>query len=163
VFLIQFQMHFSRSHACHVTRLSFSSVAQQPKSGLGRFVVEVSRSHPITHTHTRQDSSERVISSTQRPLPTQRTTNTRDEHPCPQRDSNPDPSNEAAADPRLGPRGHRDRLPPVLSSDNRPDCIQWNVEVVKLLLTKFSSAFRYFRWRLLDQQTAVCWVKSKQQ
>jgi len=33
--------------------------------------------------------SERVISSTQRPLLTQHTTNTSDTHPCPQRDSNP--------------------------------------------------------------------------
>ena len=30
-----------------------------------------------------------MISSSQRPLPTQHTTNTRDEHPCHQRDSNP--------------------------------------------------------------------------
>jgi len=29
-----------------------------------------------------------MATSTQRPLPTQHTTNTRDENPCPQRDSN---------------------------------------------------------------------------
>ena len=42
-----------------------------------------------THTHT-QHSSERVISPSQRPLPMQHTkNNTKDQHPCPQRDSNP--------------------------------------------------------------------------
>jgi hypothetical protein len=46
--------------------------------------------HCHTQTHyTRYDSSERVISSLQRPLSTQHTTNTRDKHPCPQRDSSP--------------------------------------------------------------------------
>jgi hypothetical protein len=49
------------------------SVVQQPNSCLGRLFVEVSRSHTIrhTHTHTRWDSSEQVISFTQRPLPIQ--------------------------------------------------------------------------------------------
>jgi hypothetical protein len=42
-----------------------------------------------TQSDTRKDSSERVISASQRPLPTQHKTNTRDEEPCPQRDSNP--------------------------------------------------------------------------
>jgi IS4 transposase len=42
-----------------------------------------------THTHTRYDSTGRVISSSQRPLPTQSTTNTRDEHPYPHWDLNP--------------------------------------------------------------------------
>ena len=41
--------------------------------------------HTNTHTRTQQDSSERVISSSQRPFPTQHTT---DEHPCRQRYSN---------------------------------------------------------------------------
>jgi hypothetical protein len=45
--------------------------------------------HTHTRTHTQQDFSERVISQSQRPLPTQHTTNTRNEHKCPQRDSNP--------------------------------------------------------------------------
>jgi hypothetical protein len=31
---------------------SSSSVAQQPKAGLGRLIVEVSRSHTFIHTHT---------------------------------------------------------------------------------------------------------------
>ena len=48
-------------------------VALQPNSGPGRHTVEISRSHTIRHTRARQDSSERVISSSQRPLPTQQT------------------------------------------------------------------------------------------
>jgi hypothetical protein len=46
-------------------------------------IIEVSRSHTIRHIDTHPvDSSERVISSSQRPLPTKHTTNTRDENPC---------------------------------------------------------------------------------
>ena len=44
--------------------------------------------HTQTH-HSRQDSSGRVISQTQRPLPAQHTTPTRDREPIPRRDSNP--------------------------------------------------------------------------
>ena len=45
-----------------------------------------------THTHTRLVFvSGRVIRSSQRPLPTQHTTNSRDEHTCFQRDSNLQP------------------------------------------------------------------------
>ena len=63
----------------------FLSVAQQPKSGPGHLIVEVSISGTTRHTHIQQDSSERVISSSQGPLPRQYT---RDEYPCPERDSN---------------------------------------------------------------------------
>jgi hypothetical protein len=60
---------------------------QQPNSGLDRFTVEVSRTHTIRHTHSRYDSSERVISSSQRPLPKHHTAHTTDKYTCPQRDS----------------------------------------------------------------------------
>ena len=46
-----------------------------------------SHTHTHTHTHTCYDS-ERAISPLQRPLPAHHTT--RDEHPCPQQDSNPE-------------------------------------------------------------------------
>jgi hypothetical protein len=46
---------------------NFFPVALQRKSGLGRFIVEVSRSHTIRNTHTQQNCSERVIISSQRP------------------------------------------------------------------------------------------------
>jgi hypothetical protein len=39
--------------------------------------------------HTKLDTCERVVSSSQRPLPTQHTTNTWDKHKCRQWDSNP--------------------------------------------------------------------------
>ena len=44
--------------------INYFSVAQQPNQDLGRLIVEVSGSHTIRHTytHTRYDSSERVIS-----------------------------------------------------------------------------------------------------
>jgi hypothetical protein len=47
----------------------------------------------LDHTHldtfTRYKFPERVVSPSQRPLPTQHRTNTRDDHPCIQWDSNP--------------------------------------------------------------------------
>jgi len=65
-------------HTC----LSFC-VAQQTNSGLG---------HPLlrfrNYTHTRLDPSERLIGPSPRSLPTQRTTNTTEEHPCHRRDLN---------------------------------------------------------------------------
>jgi hypothetical protein len=45
------------------------AVALHPTSGIGPLTVEVSRPH--RHTHIRWDCSERAISSSQRPLPTQ--------------------------------------------------------------------------------------------
>ena len=57
---------------CHTDTLeSISSpppVALRPSAGYGLLILEVSRSHTTTH-HSRQDSSGRVISSSQRPLP----------------------------------------------------------------------------------------------
>ena len=55
--------------------------------------------------HNRWDSSERVISSSQRTY----LHNTRDKNTCPQRDSNPRSSNRAAEGLRFTPHGHRDR------------------------------------------------------
>ena len=53
----------------------------------GAPILDVSRSHTTTQ-HSRQDSSGRVISSSQRPLP-DNTTLTTDKYPCPRWDSNP--------------------------------------------------------------------------
>jgi len=61
-------------------------LAQQPPLGQGLLIHEVSRSHTTTH-HSRKDSSGRVISSSQRPLP-DNTTLTTDRHPCTRWDSN---------------------------------------------------------------------------
>jgi hypothetical protein len=77
----------------------FFSMTQQPPVGRGLLIIEASRSQ--TH-HTRHDSSGRVISPTQRPLPD----NTQHSHPCPVWIRSRNPSKRAAAEPRLGPRGH---------------------------------------------------------
>jgi len=68
----------------------FSFCAQQLNSGQGHliflgFLIRHTQTRAPTHPPTREDSSERVISSSQSPLPTQHTTNTTDELPSPQR------------------------------------------------------------------------------
>jgi len=76
--------------------------ARQPAMGQGLLFHEASRSHTKTH-HSRYDSSGRVISSSQRPLPddTQysQTTNIR-------WDPNPQSQQATGHRPRLRPRGH---------------------------------------------------------
>jgi len=65
-------------------------VTQQPNSGLAEHIVEVSRTHTDTHarTHTHPVgllwTSNRLVAEA-----ATCTTNTRDEHSCLQRDSNP--------------------------------------------------------------------------
>jgi len=61
---------------------SFFSVTLQSIWGLGRLILEDPRSH-TNRPCIRQNSSERVISSSQRPLPVRRTTDTIDELPLP--------------------------------------------------------------------------------
>jgi len=81
----------------------FSSVTFQ--SDAGHFIIEVSGSHIGTHTHIRQDSHEQVISFSQRPLPTQHTT---DMHAlCLIRTG--ESSNQELATLSLKPRGNRDQ------------------------------------------------------
>ena len=64
-------------------------VVQQPKLLLRRLTVEDSTSHTITHTHTQTVRLLRTSNQlSQRPLPTQSTTNITDQHPCAQYDSN---------------------------------------------------------------------------
>ena len=79
----------------------------------------LSRLHDHFHTHhTKQVSSGRVISPSQRPLPdnTQHSLQTEIHAPGGIRNSNP--SKRAAAVPRLRPRGHCDRH--SLNSDEEP-------------------------------------------
>ena len=71
-------------------RSTLFCVAQQISWDLSHLAVEVYRSHTIINTHTRAvgflcTSNQPVA---KRPLPTQHTTNTREEHTCPQRESN---------------------------------------------------------------------------
>jgi len=66
----------------------FFSAVPQRKSGLDRLIVEFATRKSQTDTRMRYDSSERVIKTLRRPLPTQLTTNPREWHSCCQRDSN---------------------------------------------------------------------------
>jgi hypothetical protein len=64
--------------------------------------------------HNKQESSERVISSSQRPLPTQHTTNTVENIRALGSIRTRDSSNREAADQRLTAHGHPDRRSLVL-------------------------------------------------
>ena len=59
-------LHFDRSHLDY--RFFLCALALRPNAGHGLLNLEVSRSHTTKH-HSRWDSSGRVISSTQRPVP----------------------------------------------------------------------------------------------
>jgi len=86
-------------------------------SGQGLLIHEVSRSHSTTH-HSLQRSSGRVISSSQRPLPpkTQHSQQTDNHASGGIRTHNL--NRRAAADLRLRPRGHWDRLVGRFQTDN---------------------------------------------
>ena len=86
----------------------FLFLARQPPVGKGLLIHEVSRLHTTTH-HSRQDSSGRVISSSQRPLPDniQQSQETYIHAPSGNRTRNP--IKGMAAELRLRPRGHWDR------------------------------------------------------
>ena len=76
----QFQIH---------QPLIFLCVAIRPNAGYGLLIHEISRSHSAIHTTVGRDSSGRVISPSQRPLPVQHTALTTDRHPCPPVGSEP--------------------------------------------------------------------------
>jgi hypothetical protein len=81
-------------------------MARQPLGGLGRLIV---RGFTITLRHTTLGRTPLDEWSARRRDLYLTTHNTRDRHPCPRRDSNPQ-SQQAATDRRLRPRGHWDRL-----------------------------------------------------
>ena len=91
-------------------------LARQPPVGHGLLIHEVSRSHTTRH-HSRCDSSGRVISSSQRPLPdnTQHSQQTDIRATGGIRTHNL--SKRAVADLLLRPRGHWNRLTPTLLSE----------------------------------------------
>jgi hypothetical protein len=90
------------------TNFLFFSVVLRPNACHGLLILEVSRSYTTTH-HSRKDSSGRVISSLQRPLPenTQHSQQTNIHAPSGIRTH--DLSRRAPADLPLRPRGHWDR------------------------------------------------------
>jgi hypothetical protein len=86
----------------------------RPNAGHGLLILKVSRLQAMTH-HSRQDSSGRMISSSQRHLPdnTQPPKKTDIHGPGGMRTRNL--SKRVAADPRLRPRGHWNR--PILKDE----------------------------------------------
>ena len=68
-------------------------LVQQTNACQGRLMLDVSRSHTVTH-HSRLDSSERGIGPSQR-LIADNTQHSQETYPCPQRDSNPQSQQES--------------------------------------------------------------------
>jgi hypothetical protein len=80
-------------------------MARQPYMGLGLLVSSRFHDHTQTH-HTRWDSSGRVISPSQRPLPDNTQHSQQTDIHAPGWIRTHDPSKRAAEDPRLRPHGH---------------------------------------------------------
>ena len=85
----------------------FSPVALRSNAGHGLLILEVSRSHTATH-HSRQDSSGRVISASQRPLPDKTQHSQQTDFHASGGIRTHDLSRRAAVNLRLRPRGHWD-------------------------------------------------------
>ena len=79
--------------------------ARKPLVGQGPLIVEASNDHIQTH-NTRQDSSGRVISVTQKLLPGNTLYSEETDVRASGGIRTQNPSKRAAADPRLKPRGH---------------------------------------------------------
>ena len=90
--------------------------AQQPPVVQGLHILEVSRTH--TTQHSRSDSSGRVISSSQRPLPDNTQHSQHIDIHAPGEIRTHNLSRRAAADLRLRTRGHWDPLSSSLLSKN---------------------------------------------
>ena len=111
-------MHFGKCILLHIANYRHVSVvpgdvspppvALRPNAAHYFLIHEVSRSHKATH-HSRQDSSGRVISSSQRPLPDNTQHSQQTNFHAPGWIRTHDLSRRAAADLRLRPRGHWDR------------------------------------------------------
>jgi hypothetical protein len=87
----------------------FFAMALRPNAGHGLVILKVSRSHIATH-HIREDSSGRVISSFQRPLPDNAQHSQQTNIHAPGRIRTHDLSRREAADLRLRSRDDWDRL-----------------------------------------------------
>ena len=115
--------HVSTVSKCGSLDLSYAynffsfPVALRPHAGHGLLILEVSRSHTTTH-HSRWDSSGRVISSSQRPLPDNTQCSQQMNIHAPGGIRTHDLSRRATADLRLRPRGQWDRQNATLSTTN---------------------------------------------
>jgi hypothetical protein len=91
----------------HTQNISPIPKAQQPLVGQGLLIIEAFRSHSdASHLVRRPWTRDRAVAETST---WQHTTLTRDRHPCPRRDSNPQTEKQAATEPHFRPCGHRDR------------------------------------------------------
>jgi hypothetical protein len=121
--------------------LLFLLLHSSPNLGLGHHIVDVYRSHTITHTHThthtqnRYDSYERVISTSQRPPPTEHTTDKKTNILAINRIRTRGPSNRAAAGLRFRPHGDRDKL--LVISGFKSDKPSLNVQLVTYVVSWF--------------------------
>ena len=94
------------------------TVAQRPNSGPRRLIVEVSSSHTHTHTHTHTYLAGLLCTSDQPVAEAANyTKNTTDIHDLVEIWIQ-NPSNGAAADPRLWPHGHQDGPPSMTTVPN---------------------------------------------
>jgi hypothetical protein len=115
----QEQTSFAQTWICSGKQYTYIfSAVQQPDSALGRLVVDVSTSHTIRHTQTRYDSSERVISPSQRPLTAQHSKNTETNIHALNGIRTRDPSNRAAAELRVRPHGKSHRPVNILADQS---------------------------------------------
>ena len=89
-------------------------MVQKPLVGFGLLITEVSRSHSYTH-HTRQDSSGRVISPVQSPLPDNTQPSQEIDILTPGGIRNCNPRKRLAVDPRIRQHSPWDRLRLLIS------------------------------------------------
>jgi len=104
----------------------FFIITQQPSVVKDLLITEDSRSHPNTpHLVGLLWTSDQLVAETST---WQHTTLTTGRHACLRRNSKPNPSNRAAADPRLRPHGHWDRHQIFLGLENvgRVDFREWS-------------------------------------
>ena len=103
--LLRLHYHNSRSPLLY---LFFFPVVLWPNAGHGLLILEVSKSHTTTH-HSLYDSSGRVISASQRPLPDKTQHSQQKNIHAPGGIRTHDISRRAAVGLRLRPRGYWDR------------------------------------------------------
>ena len=98
--------NYQDTHVLMICKFYLFFVALWPSADYSLLIHDVSRSHTTTH-HSRQESSGRVISSSQRPLPDNTQHSQQTDIHAPGGIQNDNLSRRMAADLRLRPRGLR--------------------------------------------------------
>ena len=130
--IINFLLYVRMLHQLHQPnyRMIFFYLPRQPPEGQGLVIHEVSISHTQTH-HTCQDSSRRVISSSQRPLPDDKQLSQKTNIHAPGEIRTHSLSRRAVAELRLRPRGHRDRHRMIMYGKITLDYVRGNLGAMK--------------------------------